>query len=101
MKFTIIWGILAELISSLMLNENQRREGSRMKDKCQIITILYLWMLRLVYGAYSPQGIKLVKQIGKKIQEAPGENCLLFSIPKYINGYTKRQCSLRYGLPKR
>ena len=72
-----------------------------MKDKCQIITILYLWMLRLVYGAYSPQGIKLVKQIGKKIQEAPGENCLLFSIPKYINGYTKRQCSLRYGLPKR
>ena len=26
-----------------------------------------------VYGAYSPQGIKLVKQIGKKIQDATGE----------------------------
>ena len=24
-----------------------------------------------------------------------------FSIPKYINGNTKRQCSLRYGLPKK
>ena len=25
------------------------------------------------YGAYGPQGIKLVKQIGKKIQDATGE----------------------------
>ena len=25
------------------------------------------------YGAYSPQGIKLVKQIGKKIQDTTGE----------------------------
>ena len=68
-----------------MLNENQRREGSRMKDKCQIITILYLWMLRLVYGAYSPQGIKLVKQIGKKIQDATGEKLSTFYLFQNIS----------------
>ena len=40
---------------------------------CQIIIILCPWGLRLTYGAYGPQGIKLVKQIGKKNQEATGE----------------------------
>ena len=30
------------------------------------------------YGAYGPQGIKLVKQIGKKIQEATGEKLSTF-----------------------
>ena len=30
------------------------------------------------YGAYGPQGIKLVKQIGKKIQDATGEKLSTF-----------------------
>ena len=30
------------------------------------------------YGAYGPQGIKLVKQMGKKIQEATGEKLSTF-----------------------
>ena len=30
------------------------------------------------YGAYGPQGIKLVKQIGKKNQEATGEKLSTF-----------------------
>ena len=54
------------------------------------------------YGAYGPQGIKLVKQIGKKIQEATSEKIVyLFSISKYINGNTTRHCSLCYGLSKK
>ena len=43
------------------------------------------------YGAYGPQGIKLVKQIGKKNQEGTGEKLSIFflfqSIPMAI------QCS--------
>ena len=31
------------------------------------------------YGAYGPQGIKLVKQIDKKIQDATGEKLSTFS----------------------
>ena len=31
------------------------------------------------YGAYGPQGIKLVKQIGKKIQDATGEKLSPFT----------------------
>ena len=31
-----------------------------------------------IYGAYGPRGIKLVKQIGKKIQEASGEKLSTF-----------------------
>jgi hypothetical protein len=53
------------------------------------------------YGAYGPQGIKLVKQIDKKIQDASGEKLSTFYLLKYINGNTTRQCGLRYGLPKR
>ena len=34
------------------------------------------------YGAYGPQGIKLVKQIGKKIQEATGEKLSTFFYSK-------------------
>ena len=30
------------------------------------------------YGAYGPEGIKLVKQIGKKIQDATGESLSTF-----------------------
>ena len=40
------------------------------------------------YGAYGPQGIKLIKQMSKNIQEATGEKL------------STRQCCLRYGLLK-
>ena len=30
------------------------------------------------YGAYGPQAIKLIKQIGKKYSKAPVKNSLLF-----------------------
>ena len=47
------------------------------------------------YGAYVTKGIKLVKQIGQKNQEATGEKLsTFFSISKYVNGSTTRQCSL-------
>ena len=35
-----------------------------------------------IYGAYGPQGIKLVKQIGKKIQDATGEKWSTFFYSK-------------------
>ena len=65
-------------------------------SKCLIITIE-------TYGAYHPQGINLDKQFGKKIQDATGEKLSTFylPIPKHIDGTTKRQCGLCYGLPKR
>ena len=34
------------------------------------------------YGAYGPQGLKLVKQIGKKIQDATGEKLSTFYLSK-------------------
>ena len=37
------------------------------------------------YGAYGPQGIKLVKQIGKKIQEATGEKLSTFYLFQIIS----------------
>ena len=37
------------------------------------------------YGAYGPQGIKLVKQMGKKIQEATGEKLSTFSLFQSIS----------------
>ena len=43
------------------------------------------WGLRLTYGAYGPQGIKLVKQIGKKIQEATGEKLSTFFLFQSIS----------------
>ena len=52
------------------------------------------------YGAYGPQGIKPVKQIGKKIQEATGGKLSTFFLFQ-SNGNTTRQCSLCYGLPKK
>ena len=36
------------------------------------------------YGAYGPQGIKLVKQIGKKIQDATSEKLSTFYLFKRI-----------------
>ena len=47
------------------------REDKKWKNIaiCQIITILCPG----TYGTYSPQGIKLVKKIGNKIQDATGE----------------------------
>ena len=38
-----------------------------------------------IYGAYSPQGIKLVKQIGKKIQDATGEKLSTFFLFQSIS----------------
>ena len=37
------------------------------------------------YGAYGPQGIKLVKQIGKKIQDATGEKLSTFYLFQNIS----------------
>ena len=37
------------------------------------------------YGAYGPQGIKLVKQIGKKIQDATGEKLSTFYLLQNIS----------------
>ena len=37
------------------------------------------------YGTYSPQGIKLVKQIGKKIQDAAGEKLSTFYLFQSIS----------------
>ena len=38
-----------------------------------------------IYGAYGPQGIKLVKQIGKKIQDATGEKLSTFYLFQSIS----------------
>ena len=37
------------------------------------------------YGAYGPQGLKLVKQIGKKIQDATGEKLSTFYLFQSIS----------------
>ena len=37
------------------------------------------------YGAYGPQGIKLVKKIGKKIQDATGEKLSTFYLFQSIS----------------
>ena len=37
------------------------------------------------YGAYGPQGLKLVKQIGKKIQDATGEKLSTFYLFQRIS----------------
>ena len=37
------------------------------------------------YGAYGPQAIKLIKQIGKKIQEASGEKLSTFYLMQSIS----------------
>ena len=37
------------------------------------------------YGAYGPQGYKLVKKIGKKIQDATGEKLLTFYLFQSIS----------------
>ena len=37
------------------------------------------------YGAYGPQGLKLVKQIGKKIQDATGEKLSTFYLLQRIS----------------
>ena len=42
------------------------------------------------YGAYGPQGIKLVKQIGKKIQEATSEKLSTFFLFQTISMAIKR-----------
>ena len=37
------------------------------------------------YGAYGPQAMKLIKQIGKKIQEATGEKLSTFYLKQRIS----------------
>ena len=37
------------------------------------------------YSAYGPQGFKLIKQIGKKIQEATGEKLSTFYLKQSIS----------------
>ena len=36
------------------------------------------------YGVYGPKGLKLIKQIGKKIQEATGEKLFTFYLMQSI-----------------
>ena len=52
---------------------------------CQIIFILFPWVGIETYGAYGPQGLKLVKQIGKKIQDATGEKLSTFYLFQRIS----------------
>ena len=53
-----------------------RQKSGKMQQFCQIITIL---CPLVKYGAYGPQGIKLINQIGKKkIQEATDEKLSAF-----------------------
>ena len=59
------------------------REDKKWKNIaiCQIITILCPG----TYGTYSPQGIKLVKKIGNKIQDATGEKLSTFYLYQSIS----------------
>ena len=59
------------------------REDKKWKNIaiCQIITILCPG----TYGTYSPQGIKLVKQIGKKNQDATGAKLSTFYLFQSIS----------------
>ena len=59
------------------------REDKKWKNIaiCQIITILCPG----TYGTYSPQGIKLVKKIGNKIQDATGEKLSTFYLFQSIS----------------
>ena len=59
------------------------REDKKWKNIaiCQIITI---WC-HGTYGTYSPQGIKLVKKIGNKIQDATGEKLSTFYLFQSIS----------------
>ena len=53
------------------------------------------------YGAYGPQGIKLVKQIGKKIQEATGEKLSTFYLFQNISMAMQRgNATCVMGCPK-
>ena len=54
------------------------------------------------YGAYGPQGLKLIKKIGKKIQEAIGEKLSTFYLMQSISMAIQRgnAASVR-GCPKR
>ena len=55
------------------------RRPHNLKQSPNQITILCPAKAKLmVLNAYGPQAIKLIKQIGKKIQEATGEKHLLF-----------------------
>ena len=51
------------------------------------------------YGAYGPQGIKLVKQMGKKIQDATGENFSTFFLFQNISMAIQRGNAVM-GCPK-
>ena len=42
------------------------------------------------YGAYGPQGLRLVKQIGKKIQDATGEKLSTFCLLQRISTAIQR-----------
>ena len=59
------------------------REDKKWKNIaiCQIITILCPG----TYGTYSPQGIKLVKKIVNKIQDATGEKLSTFYLYQSIS----------------
>ena len=46
------------------------------------------------FGTYGPQAFKLIKQIGKKIQEATSEKQFTLTHANYLNENPKRQCCL-------
>ena len=103
-----VWRVRGPILHSGRKFINSSQNLLRQKSEeihiatCQIITILCLWALRLrglcnsatlcqvlklpsTYGAYGPQGIKLVKQIGKKIQDATGEKLSTFYLFQSIS----------------
>ena len=75
------------------------REDKKWKNIaiCQIITILCPG----TYGTYSPQGIKLVKKIGNKIQDATGEKLSTFYLYQSISiAIQKGNAVCMMGCPK-
>ena len=54
------------------------------------------------YGAYGPQGLMLIKKIGKKIQEATGEKLFTFYLMQSISMAIQRgNAAFVRGCPKR
>ena len=85
----LIWDFTcADTLCKLYVKKAVKEAGSaaagredKKVDKYSNLSHHYLFVPMGIetYGAYGPQGIKLFKQISKKIQDATGENCLLFT----------------------
>ena len=62
------------------------REDKKVEKSSNLTDNYYFLPISVeTYGAYGPQGIKLVKQIGKKIQDATGKKLSTFFIFQSIS----------------